>query len=132
MGLRNMSLTPDVTISFTNGTAVGFVDNGITIQNGVQIVASSDDYNVRRACTFKYRPASLDPKTQVFGKDKKSAVFVVPMVASDGKTYFNTLRIERELHPEFPVDDWVALNKIGAQLLVGTDASAFWTVGSTT
>lgn len=131
MGLKNMSLIASGTIAVSGGTAQVFADNGVTIANGIQLVVPADtDYQVRRVATVKYRPPTLDPKTGSYGKDKKSISYVVPIVLTDGRVVFNTIRIEREVHPSLAAASCTELNKIGAQLLTDSDADGFWATGS--
>lgn len=131
MGLKNMSLLASATVSATGGTAQVFADDGQTIPNGVHLVVPADtDYQTRRQATCKYRPPTLDAKTGVYGKDKKSISYALPVVLSTGQVVFNTIRIEREVHPSLAAATCVELNKIGAQLLVDTDTDAFWATGS--
>lgn len=131
MGLKNMSLVASGTIAVSGGTAQVFADNGVTIANGIQLVVPADtDYQVRRVATVKYRPPTLDPKTGSYGKDKKSISYVVPIVLTDGRVVFNTIRIEREVHPSLAAASCTELNKIGAQLLTDSDTDGFWATGS--
>lgn len=133
MGLKNMSLLSGATIAPSGGTALVFTDNGVTIQNGVQLVVPADtDYSVRRMATAKYRPPVVDVKTGVYGKDKKSISFVKPILLASGQVVFNTIRIEREVHPSLSAADCLDLNKIGAQLLFDADTDGFWATGSLT
>lgn len=131
MGLRNMSLAEAATVATTGGTPLTFTDNGVSIQNGLQVVVPTDtDYATRRQATFKVRPAALDPKTGAYGKDKKSVSFAIPIVFSDGRVIYNTIRIEREISPQLSSENATELLKIGAQLLTDTDTAAFWASGS--
>lgn len=133
MGLKNMSLLSSATIAPSGGTAQVFADNGVTIQNGVQLVVPADtDYSIRRMATVKYRPPTVDPKTGVYGKDKKSISYVKPTVLTSGAIVFNTIRIEREVHPTLSAADCTEMNKIGAQMLVDADTDGFWATGSLT
>lgn len=131
MGLKNMSLLASATISASGGTALVFAEDGVTIQNGVHMIVPSDtDYQTRRQVTAKYRPPSLDVKTSTYSKDKKSISLSKPIVLPDGRVVFNTIRIEREVHPTLSAADAVELNKLGAQLLADADLDAFWATGS--
>lgn len=133
MGLKSMSLLSGATLSATGGTALAFADDGVSIQNGLHLVVPSDtDYQTRRGLTAKYRPPTLDSKTNSYGKDKKSLCLTLPQVLADGRVVFNTLRIEREVHPGLAQSSVDELTKLGAQLLFDTDLSAFWATGSLT
>jgi hypothetical protein len=131
MGLKNMSLLSATTVSSSGGTALVFSDDGVTIPNGLHLIVPADtDYQTRRQVTVKYRQPTLDAKTGVYGKDKKSICLAQPILLADGKVVFNTIRIEREVHPSVSAASCVEMNKIGAQLLSDTDLDAFWATGS--
>lgn len=131
MGLKNMSLLTGATITPSGGTALAFADNGISIQNGVQLIVPADtDYQTRRQVTAKVKQPIVDTKTGAYGKDRKSISLTKPMVLSDGKVVFNVVRLEREVHPSLPAADALELNKLGAQLFVDADLVDFWANGS--
>lgn len=130
MGLKTMSLLAGATVSSTGGTAQAFTPDGVNVSNGLHLVVAADtDYTTRRQLTAKYRPPAIQ-KSGAFGKDKKSLTYVKPTVLTDGTIVFNTIRIEREVHPSLPAIDCIELNKIGAQLLADIDLDSFWSVGS--
>lgn len=131
MGLKTMSLSASATVATSGGTALVFAEDGVTIQNGLHLIIPADaDYQTRRQATVKYRPPTLDAKTATYSKDKKSISLSKPIVLADGRVVFNTIRIEREVHPELAAADAVELNKLGAQLLTDADTDAFWATGS--
>lgn len=131
MGLKSMSLLAGATVAASGGSAQVFADDGVTISNGLHLIVPDDtDYQTRRQATVKYRPPVLDVKTGAYGKDKKSISYAVPVVLSDGRIVFNTIRVEREVHPSLSAASAAELNAIGAQLLVDSDAASFWASGS--
>lgn len=131
MGLKNMSLTSAGTISVTGGSALAFAEDGIAIANGVHLIVPGDpDYQTRRQVTAKYRPPTLNPKTNSYGKDKKSMSLTLPQVLPDGSVVFNVIRMEREVHPSLSAASCTELNKLGAQMLTDADLDAFWATGS--
>lgn len=131
MALKNMSLLTGATIAASGGSALVFADDGVTIANGVHLVVPADtDYQTRRQVTAKYRPPTLDAKTNSYGKDKKSISYSRPVVLPDGRVVFNTIRIEREVHPSTTAADCLDMNKVGAQMLTDADTDAFWATGS--
>lgn len=131
MGLKTMSLLEAATVTTTGGTALSFTDDSVTIPNGVHLVVPSDtDYQTRRQVTAKYRPPSIDVKTGVYGKDKKTMSLVLPIVLPTGQVVFNTIRLEREVHPSLSASAAAELNKLGAQLLTDSDVTNFWAAGS--
>jgi len=132
MALKNMSLLEGAAVvATTGGTALVFSEDGQTIQNGVHLIVPADtSYTTRRQCTAKFRPPTLDAKTGVYGKDKKSISYAVPQVLTNGSVVFNTIRIEREVHPDMTAANALQLNKVGAQLLSDTDLDNFWATGA--
>lgn len=131
MGLKTMSLLTGAAVAASGGSALVFADDGVTIQNGLHLIVPADaDYQTRRQLTAKYRPPTLDPKTGVYGKDKKSISLALPIVLPSGQVVFNTIRIEREVHPSLSAANAFELCKLGAQLLTDSDVEAFWASGS--
>lgn len=132
MALKNMSLQAgSATISVAGGTPLVFADDGVTIPNGVHLVVPADaDYQTRRQMTVKYRPPTIDARSGVYGKDKKSISFTLPQVLPTGQVVFNTWRIERELHPSLAAATAEELNKVASQLFTDSDVSQFWATGS--
>lgn len=131
MGLKTMSLLADASISVSGGTALAFAEDGVAIAGGVHLIVPSDsNYKTRRMVTAKSRPPSYDAKTATWSKDKKSISLVLPIVLADGRTVFNTVRVEREVHPDLAAADAAELNKLAAQLLADADTADFWATGS--
>lgn len=131
MTLKDMSLMTAGTIGVTGGDALSFTDDGQTIQNGLHLIVPNDsDYRTRRQATVKYRPATVDAKTGVYGKDKKSISYAIPVIIEGGRVVFNTIRVEREVHPIMSATDQRDMNIIAAQLLTATASENFWANGS--
>lgn len=131
MGLKTMSLLASATVAATGGTALAFAEDGQSIQNGLHLIVPTDvDYQTRRMVTVKFRPPTLDAKTGSYGKDKKSISLALPQVLTDGRIVFNTIRIEREVHPSLAAASAAELCSLGAQLLSDPDVAAFWATGS--
>lgn len=131
MGLRTMSLLASATVTASGGTALAFLDDGVSISNGIHLVVPADaDYQTRRQVTAKVKQPTLDTKTGVYGKDKKTISLTLPQVLPDGKVIFNVIRVEREVHPSLSAASALELNKLGAQLLVDTDCADFWAAGT--
>lgn len=130
MSVQNASINAGATISATGGTAVNYTPNGITIQNGVQLIdAAITDYRIRPTLTLKVKAPVLD-KNMVYSKDRKSMLLVEPILLASGKVVFNLLRIEREIHPETTAANALSFNTKGAQLLTDADFTNFWSAGS--
>lgn len=129
MAIKNMSISTGATIAVTGGTAKAFVDTGVSVPGGVQVVVPASNANVRESATFRHRPAQLLPDG-TYTRKKDTATITVPMVLASGKVVNNVIRIERDVHPEASNAAATDLNKLGAQLLVDADTDNFWLVGS--
>lgn len=130
MSVQNASISAGATISATGGTAVNYTPNGITIQNGIQLIdAAITDYRIRPTLTLKVKAPVLD-KDRVYSKDRKSMLLVEPVLLASGRVVFNLLRIEREVHPETTAANTLSFNTKGAQLLTDADFTSFWSAGS--
>lgn len=133
MGLQNATLLVGGTVSTTGGTSVVFVNNGSQVTGGIQIVDSANTNAVTRASlTFRtIKTAALDLVTGLFaGKIKRQAQLVRPKVTASGRVVFPLVRIEVEFSPENTDAEISALLSEGAQLLVDTDFTSFWKIGS--
>jgi len=129
MGLRTIDLKKDITVTVTDGTSLGFVEDGLSIPNGIHMACSSDvDFLTRKSLTAKVRQPTVNTGTGAFGKDKKSIVIAEPVNVGGGKIVFNTLRIEREIHPVAP-EGAAVLNQIGVQVLSSEAMADFWNMG---
>lgn len=131
MGLKTMSLLTGATVSASGGSALAFAENGVSVTNGLQLIVPADaDYQTRRSVTVKVKQPTVDPKTGVYSKDRKTMSLTLPMVLSDGKVVFNVIRVEREVHPSLSAANALELNKLAAQMLTDSDATDFWAAGS--
>lgn len=131
MGLKTMSLLSGATVSASGGTALAFAEDGVSIANGVHLVVPADtDYQTRRQVTAKVKQPTLDAKTGVYGKDRKTISLTLPLVLPDGKVVFNVIRVEREVHPSLSAANALELNQLAAQILIDADVAAFWAAGT--
>lgn len=131
MGLKTMSLLTGATVAASGGTALAFAEDGVSISNGLHLMIPADaDYQTRRMVTVKHKPPTIDAKTGVYSKDKKSISLTLPQVLTSGVVVFNVIRIEREVHPSLSAASALELTKLGAQLLVDDDVVNFWATGS--
>lgn len=133
MGLLNATLLVGGTVSTAGGTSTAFVPNGATVVGGVQVVDSANSNAVTRASlTFRtVKSAVLDMVTGLFtGKTKRQAQLVRPKVLASGRIVFPLVRIELETHPDMSDAEVSALMSEGAQMLVDTDFTSFWKIGS--
>lgn len=113
----------------TAGIDLTFTEDGMVVPGGVHVSdASQSDFRTRKNLTVKHKLPTYSGG--VYSKDRKSMVYVEPMILADGRTVFNLIRIEREVHPEATAATALNLNMIGAQLLSDADFNGFWTGGS--
>lgn len=114
----------------TGGSDQTFTPDGVSVPNGIHVAdAAQTDYRIRRNITVKNKvPTLLADGT--YSKDKKSVTLVAPKILASGKTVFNLIRIEREVHPESTAAEALDLVMVGAQLCADTDFAAFWSSGS--
>lgn len=130
MGLKNMSINTGGTLANTGGTAVVFADDGVTIPNGVHLVApATADFRVRENATFRYRPPVLQADG-TYSRSKLTASVTKPKILASGKVVNNTFRIEGEIHPESSATEALDIRKLAAQLLFDADTDNFWNAGS--
>lgn len=133
MGIANATILVGGTVSATGGTSTAFVPNGAQVNGGIQIVDSTNTNAVTRAsATFRtIKNAILDSVTGLFvGKIKRQAQLVRPKVTASGRVVFPLVRIEVEFHPENTDAEISALLSEGAQLLIDSDFTSFWKIGS--
>lgn len=131
MGLKSLSLLAGATVAASGGSALAFAEDGVSIPNGLHLIVPSDtNFVTRRSLTAKYRPATYDQKTAKFSKDKKVLTITMPYLNTDGSVAYSILRIERELYPLESTANATELLKLGAQLMIDTDAAQFWETGS--
>jgi len=131
MGLKSMSLLAGATVAATGGSALAFLEDGVSIQNGLHLIVPADtDYQTRRQVTAKVKQPTYDAKTGAYGKDRKTISLTLPQVLADGKVIFNVIRVEREVHPSLSAASALELNKLAAQLLTDSDTDNFWAAGT--
>ena len=130
MAIKTMTVKSGATLAPTGGTDLVFAPDGITIQNGVHLtVPAVSSYAARPNMTVKYKQPTLGPDA-VWSKDKKSISYAVPYTLASGAISYQTIRIEREVHPEFPAASALDLNIVGAQILFDSEAANYWSSGS--
>jgi len=133
MGIANATILVGGTVSTTGGTSTAFVPNGAQVAGGIQVVDSTNTNAVTRASlTFRtIKQAVLDTVSGLFtGKIKRQAQLVRPKVLSSGRVVFPLVRIELEFPPDSTDAEISALMSEGAQLLVDSDFTSFWKIGS--
>jgi hypothetical protein len=131
MPLNGMILKKAGANSVTGGTDVTYTEDGQEVPNGTHLVDSSvTDFRTRSNIKLQNRIPTYNSLTGEYSKDKKTVTLVCPKILESGKTVYNLIRIEREVHPESTAAEAAELNIQGAQLLFDSDAANFWAVGS--
>jgi len=129
-----MSLTilDGATVSATGGTGKTYTTDGTIIVGGIHLAdASVTDFRIRPNITARVRMPQLQADGS-YTKMKISAVHTVPQILASGKTVFNLVRTELEVHPELSAAAATELRNKGAQLLFDSEMTNFWSAGSLT
>lgn len=131
MGLTSFSILDGAaSIAASGGTAKTYSTDGQTVQDGIHVIdASVTDFRVRPEVLFKTRRPIF--KNGRWNKDKKGFLLVEPILLADGTTEYNSLRVERLIHPETTDAKALSFNTRGAQLLTGASQASYWSTGST-
>jgi len=115
----------------TGGTDQTFSEDGRRLKDGYHYIdAAEGDFLVRNECTLKDRQPSYDVASGDYSKAKRSFTIVRPSVSSAGNRFFNLLRIEIEVHPEFTTAEITALLNDGVQLGYDAELQNFWQMGT--
>lgn len=126
-----MSLTIKTggTCAVTGGTDEVLTRTAQNVQNGVSLAAMAvSEFRVRPGLTLKAKlPTLMSDGT--YSKGKNTSTYVRPFILSSGKTSFQVVRIETEIHPEYPAADAANLRQIGAQLAFDSELTNFWLGG---
>lgn len=117
------------TPSVTGGTSQTFTPGPAVIVGGVVLQDTSvADFRIRPQLTVKAKlPALVSDGS--YTKQKNSVTLSLPQILASGKTVFNLVRIEVEVHPELSSVNAAELRYNAAQLLYDTDLSNFWVAG---
>lgn len=130
MPIQGMTFLQGGTVSTTGGTSKTLTTDGQQVANGIHLIdASVTDFKTRPNCTVKYKAPTLQADGS-YTKSKMSFVGVRPFQSADGKTHFNLVRCEIEVHPEASATELAYLRVQGAQQLTDVDTDAFWSTGS--
>lgn len=131
MSLQNCIVKAGATsLTTVGGADETFTPNGVTVPNGIQIAdAAQADFRIRKSMTVKSRVPSL-AADGTYSKDKKTITVTAPKILANGKTVFNLIRIEREVHPESTAAEAYELLMLAGQAVSDSDFTAFWTAGS--
>jgi hypothetical protein len=131
MSIKNAVVKTGATaVTMTGGSDQTFGPNGVVIPSGIQVAdVNQADFRIRRQLTFKNRVPTLSALGE-YSKDKKSCTITQPKILANGKTVFNLIRIEREVHPESTAAEALDLLMVAAQAVSDADFTAFWTAGS--
>lgn len=130
MSLSTLSLPIGATISPAGGTATAFSNDGTTVTNGLHLIVPADtSYLTRRSITAKVRQATVQSDGSM-SKIKRTMQYVVPYTLTSGKTIYNVIRVELDVHPEAESTVRTGLLSGGALMLTDSETADFWSVGS--
>lgn len=117
-------------LTVVGGSDMTFTPDGTIVSGGIHLAnAAQTDFRVREnmICRVKM-PTLLSDGT--YSKCKTSVTYLEPMLLVSGKTTFNLIRIEREVHPEAVAAVGTNLNMMAGQILSDSDFLNFWVAGS--
>jgi len=131
MGATAVTLKKDATgFTVTGGTDLLYTPDGVQVPGGLHLAASYvTSFAVRPNITLRTKNPVLD-STGVYSKGKRWINVVIPKTLASGKTVFNLVRIETEIHPESTAAETADLINQAAQTLFDSDLSSFIATGS--
>lgn len=128
-----MSLNPAViksgaTWAPTGGTDLTFVPDGRAVSNGLSLVVQADtNLLTRRQLTLRATLPAAPARAGDYAKlGRCSAVLKIPFIASDGKLYLQTVKVDTAFHAEYAQASKNAAINDGAALLADSDFANFW------
>lgn len=114
----------------TGGSDKTFTTDGVVIPNGIHIAnAAQTDFRIREHLAIRNRVPTLNGNGK-WTRDRKAVTITIPKLLADGTYVNNTMRIEREVHPEATVAEAKELCMLAAQVLSDSDFDAYWQSGS--
>lgn len=128
MGLANASIKSGATWAPTGGTDLAFIPDGRSVPNGVSLVVSTDTNLITRRqlvcrATLPGMPGSANAYARL---GRNTAVYRVPFIASDGKLYIQTTKLETAFHAEYPAEDKNATLSEMIAIAADSDFVDFW------
>lgn len=132
MSVKNCSILNGATVTATGGTAVTYSPDSQPVVGGIhQIDVAATDYRTMSTMVTKVRQPVYDKSKGLYTlRGKKHLTITFPFILASGVIEFPLIRIEVEDHPEWPAADKLEAQKRGAQVLIDTDFTNFWSVGS--
>lgn len=128
--LNGIAIKEGATTALTGGTSLTFVLTGEQLASGVVLANLTEtDFFAREKVYATSRIPSLQGDGE-YSKQKSSIRVVRPQVLASGKTVYNLVRVEVEVHPEAPAGTTANLRSLGIAALASSDANDFWEAGS--
>lgn len=126
MSVVNASILSGATWAPSGGTALAFIPDGRTVQNGVSLVVSTDTNLVtRRSLELRTVLPAYPASSSAFARmGKNTLLYRCPFVGPDGKLYSQPIRIEASFHPDY-TEKGNRMNEAIA-LLADSDFAGFW------
>lgn len=126
----SLTIALGATVSTTGGTSKVYTPDGMEVKNGIHLIdASVADFRIRPSITARYTAPKLLSDGS-YTKGKLSLAESVPMLLESGKTVFNVVRSEIEIHPEATATVLAEMRKKGAQLFTVVSTDSYWQAGS--
>lgn len=117
-------------MTVTAGSGAVYVDDGLTVTNGIHVVdSSSTNFVTRPHATFKNRSHQLLPDG-TYSKRKLDFNVTTPIVLASGAVSFPVFRGNMELHPEMSAAQILELKMLAAQLIIDAELADFYNYGS--
>lgn len=128
--LNGMVIKEGATTALTGGTDLTFTLTGEQLASGVVLANLAEtDFFAREKCYVTSRVPALQGDGE-YSKQKTSMRIVRPQVLASGKTVYNLVRVETEIHPEAPAGTAANLRSLGIAALADAEANNFWEAGS--
>lgn len=128
MGLQTATIKTGATWAPTGGTDLSFVPDGKALTDGVNLVVVADtNLLLRRSLTARATLPAAPTKVGNYAKlGRNSIVYKLPMVALDGKTYVQSVRIEVTFHAEYSLANKTIAIQDACALTADSDFQNFW------
>jgi len=128
MSLQNATIKSGATWTPTGGSDLALVPDGRAVADGLSLVVSADTNLVtRRGVNLRSIMPTIPAKASDYARlGKNSLVYRIPFLASDGKLYIQSVRIEMAFHSEYPSATKNVVIADGAAFIADSDFTNFW------
>lgn len=131
MPINGATILAGATVSASGGTAKTYTENGLKVQNGKQVVDTSQtDGRIRPTITVRSAPGQYNAAVGKFSNDRAETTVTDPFIMADGTIDFPSFRIIYTGNREFPAASLEILKSKAAQSIIDADFAALWSGGS--